>query len=408
MNATKRRKPKGRKQKPVGAPTAGEPLADQRAEIKNQKCKTVLLVVSGMSPAIITETVWALAQGTPSIIPDEVAVITTRRGEADLIRELFTSLPAWGSRDVWQTLRRALLTDPADPRLEFKPRRIFTINDPVTGRSRELDDIRTEAENSAAAELILDEVRRLTANDDTRVIASLAGGRKTMGALLHAAISLLGRPQDRLTHILVNEPLDNPLLRPKFYLPGQPGGDHELPRPDEPPLKVANKEARPQLAYVPFAPLHHVFREHLGRLPGTFAELIRTASGLVEELAQPVHIQFDRQNWTAVMEGVRVELTGRDIPFFDFLCHQDPFPSHKDAESPFAAFLGSWCPKHPAVNLAFGGTDWRKTPPSAEDLRKRLDSLRNRLRQEALGHLIPVLLPVRGALGFRPDRVRLD
>jgi len=30
-----------------------------------------------------------------------------------------------------------------------------------------------------------------------------------MGALLYAALSLLGRPQDRLTHVLVNEPFDN-------------------------------------------------------------------------------------------------------------------------------------------------------------------------------------------------------
>src|SRR5205814_2260370 len=119
--------------------------------------------------------------------------------------------------------------------------------------------------NDAAAEMILDEVRRFTSNDDTRLIASIAGGRKTMGALLHAAMSLLGRRQDRLTHVLVNEPFDHPGLRPKFFFPGQPGTRHELRLPDGRLEVVPTAQARPELAEVPFAALHYLFREHLGR-----------------------------------------------------------------------------------------------------------------------------------------------
>jgi CRISPR-associated protein (TIGR02584 family) len=393
--------------------TVGQSAANQKSEIKNQKYRTVLLAVSGMSPAIITETVWALAQQQePPIIPDEIRVITTRRGESDLTQELFTPLADWGNRDVWQTLRADLLA-PGDGLLEFKPRQIFTINDSATGRSRELDDIRTEQENAAAAELILDEVRRLTANDDTRIIASLAGGRKTMGALLHAAISLLGRRQDRLTHILVNEPFDNPALRPKFYFPGQPGPTHQLPTPNGPPVQASGADARPQLAYVPFVPLHYLFKEYLGRLPGGFAELVRTASGVLDELTAPVHIELDPRQWKAAFDGSPVALSGRDIPFFHFLCErarsgQPPFATHKDAADAFVEFLKSWCESHDSVNLQFAGTDWRKNPPSAEDLRKRVGSLRSRVIEAGLGRLIPVLFPVRGALGFPPDRVRIE
>ncbi len=45
---------------------------------------TTLVAVSGMSPAILTETLWALGQEEPPVVPDEVVVITTSAGEADL------------------------------------------------------------------------------------------------------------------------------------------------------------------------------------------------------------------------------------------------------------------------------------------------------------------------------------
>jgi hypothetical protein len=38
--------------------------------------EVVLLAVTGMSPAILTETIWALAQENPPILPDRIAVLT--------------------------------------------------------------------------------------------------------------------------------------------------------------------------------------------------------------------------------------------------------------------------------------------------------------------------------------------
>jgi CRISPR-associated protein (TIGR02584 family) len=374
-----------------------------------------LIAVVGLSPAILTETIWALAKETPGLIPNEVVVVTTTRGKSDIERDLFTPLPQWGNRTVWQGLRHALLGFNADkdPRLEFKPYRIITANDPATGRARELDDISTLAGNAAAAEVILDEVRRLTANDDIRMIASLAGGRKTMGALLHAAVSLLGRRQDRLTHILVNDPFDQGGLRPKFFFPGQPGGDHKLRLPDGTDRTIRNADAVLQLADVPFAPLNYLFREYIGRLPGGFAELVRTASGLVQELAEPITIELDTEKWVVTFDGVPVHLTGRDIPLFCFLCQRardgrQPYPSHKDASDDFVHFLADWMPSHLAVNLQFGGTDWRNPNqmPDFDHLRKRVASLRSRLVDAGLGRLIPTLFPIRGPLGFPPSKVR--
>jgi CRISPR-associated protein (TIGR02584 family) len=86
-----------------------------------------------------------------------------------------------------------------------------------TGRSIELADIRTPADNHAAADFLLEKLRQFTENDDVRLVCSLAGGRKTMGALLYAGLSLIGRDTDRLTHVLVNEPFDDPRRQPSEF-----------------------------------------------------------------------------------------------------------------------------------------------------------------------------------------------
>lgn len=379
---------------------------------------TTLLAVCGMSPAILTETLWALAHEDTPCLPDEIIVVTTTCGRVELERELFTPRPDWAGRTVWQTLRYSLLGANAehDPRLQFRECRLITLPDPTTGRAREVDDLRTQLENAAAAELLLDEVRRLTANDDTRLIASLAGGRKTMGALLHAAISLLGRRQDRLTHILVSAPFDQTTLRPRFFFPGQPGGDFLLPSPAGGNLPAPAAQATLELADVPFVPLHNLFRDHLGRAPGGFRQLMQTAAGLVDELSRPITVDWQpaasTARWVATFDGTPVVLTGRDIPFYDFLWHrarqgQPPLPSHGEALEHFLPHLRAWAPLHPEVPLDHGGCDWReeRQEPDADDLRKRLESLRNRLRRAGLGTLIPVLFPVRGPLGMPAARL---
>ncbi len=378
---------------------------------------TILLSVTGMSPAVLTETVWALARENPPVVPDRVVVLTTTVGKQALERELLSPDKASGitrgaAPAVWTQLRRAVLGPDAerDPRLLLEPVRLITAPNRSTGCMDHLEDIRTPEENAAAAEFILDEVRRITANDDTRLIASLAGGRKTMSALVTAAMSLLGRRHDRLTHVLVNDPFDHPSLQPRFYFPADPPQSHRLGASTGLERVVSSAEATLQLADVPFVPLRYLFRDQLGRFAGGFLDLVATATDLVGELAQPVAIELDRGTWTARFDGEPVELTSRDIPFFEFLLERaraghPPFTHHLAAEEPFNHFLDGWMLRHPGVNLEHSGSDWRKRKPEPEDYRKRLNSLRDRLRNAGLGRLVAQLLPPRGPVGFVLERV---
>ena len=53
----------------------------------------VLLALLGMSPAVLTETVWALAHENPPILPDRIGVITTRPGRDKIKKILFDDRP---------------------------------------------------------------------------------------------------------------------------------------------------------------------------------------------------------------------------------------------------------------------------------------------------------------------------
>ena len=376
----------------------------------------VLLAVTGMSPAILTETIWALARENPPVIPERVVVITTLPGKARIEEELFKPSPDYGNRSVWQALREAVL-QAAGPALKLSPAqldkllilddiRLIASRDAKLGRSFPVEDIRTPADNETAADFILDEVRKITANADTTLIASLAGGRKTMGALLYAALSLLGRPQDRLTHVLVSEPFEDPGLTPRFYFPVQPetlhqnrtGGVHK------------SDAARILLADVPFVRLRELFPKQLGRYPGTFNGLVQTYAERIQQISGPPEIVFDDADLTVSVQGNRVSLASREYALLTFLAERcrdglPPYGGQKDALTDFHTWLAAWGKRFdPFARQRETVESWGK--PSDDDFRKQLSSMRTKFKQAGLGSFEPFLLPQRGAFGIRVRLVR--
>jgi len=235
--------------------------AEQRGNV-NPHPETILLAVTGMSPAILTETVWALAQENPPVLPDRIVVLTTTVGKDQIERELFTPQPHFNDQCGWDCLREKLQERGHDMkgRLRFDPAsdlHILTRWDESSHRNLFLSDIRTAADNEAVADCILEFVRSIVESPDTRLIASIAGGRKTVGTLLYACMTLVGREDDRLTHVLVNEPFDDARLSPRFYFPEQPSA--ELTTPDNKTVRAP--EAHIDLADVPFVPLRNLFPE---------------------------------------------------------------------------------------------------------------------------------------------------
>ncbi len=156
--------------------------------------RRILLAVAANSPQIVTETVYALTQHTrPSCMPTEIHVITTRQGEPFVRQLVCGTQPGWLAK---------LCADYALPAPACDHAHIHLITD-ADGQA--LDDIRTHRDNTHAADCITRIVQQLTADPHSQLTVSLSGGRRTMTFYVGYALSLLGRAQDRLTHVLVDQ-----------------------------------------------------------------------------------------------------------------------------------------------------------------------------------------------------------
>ena len=139
--------------------------------------RTILVVGMGTSPAVLTETVWALAHQEQPVVPDEIEVITTSSGKSALQHAILEGAPS-----VMDRLKAALRKEKidVDGKLVFGTASIKVIPDT---KGNELVDLRTGEDNLRAADFMLRELRKYSECSDTTIHCSIAGGRKTMSAL---------------------------------------------------------------------------------------------------------------------------------------------------------------------------------------------------------------------------------
>jgi CRISPR-associated protein (TIGR02584 family) len=381
--------------------------------VDDNNSEIVLLAVTGMSPSVLTETVWALAHPIPGddskpIIPNRVVVLTTSRGRDEIIRLLFSPNPILGGKNAWESLRESLGKEgfPVKDKLRFGKTgddiRVFTKPNSETNETFELDDIRTPEDNEAAANFILENLRGFVDDPEKQVIGSIAGGRKTMSALLYACFSLVGRDIDKLTHVLVNEPYDQ--LK-DFFFPAQPTGS--ISHRDGGKFNPA--EANIQLADIPFPNLRYLFSREFGRQTGGFMRLVESCNANVKRrIGESIRLTISRNMREIEVNGQRLQLSAREHCIMLFLASRakDGEPSfgiYKDGIDVFNEFRKGLVETAPKENLA----DWRFSDAirkdfSEEDLRKCLSSIREKVRRCG-GDIanLALVLPERGMLGLQ-------
>ena len=218
--------------------------------------KHVLVALSGMSPAVVTETVWALAfsQKTP-VVPDEVVVLTTKTGGRKLRDMLLfdEEKDEPSAQGPWGELKKQI----AKSGLDVSGKLVLTgdlIKEFKGCDKKSLDDLVTREQNLQAANLMMQVIRDYTDDDDYVVHAQLAGGRKTMSALLFSCMCLLGRPGDHVYHVLVGPGYDNPRLQPPFIFP-QKGVVHKGLGLDKKPIALKSTECKLNLFDLPYVPM---------------------------------------------------------------------------------------------------------------------------------------------------------
>ena len=233
--------------------------------------RNILFLVTGMTPQIITETIWALAcddNAEDNWVPDEVHVLSTQDGLNQIRKRLFED-------GVFEQFKKDY------PILSHTAFHIDKHLHVITDQNKKpLIDLKTPEDNERSADIICQMVKDFTSMEDTSIHVSIAGGRKTMGFYAGYALSLYGRAQDSLSHVLVEEKFERAV-------------DFFYPTPSEYLVSDRNKEvvgdaqeAQVWLAKIPFVRMHEaILPKHQLRKEDSFSEVVQKINESYEDVS---------------------------------------------------------------------------------------------------------------------------
>lgn len=258
--------------------------------------KKVLLCVAGMTPQIITETLYALHKRGERI--DEIRVITTLSGKKELVETLLSKDGKLGKLDEF-------CQDFGIDRnsIKFDETTIILLRRPD---GTNLDDIRTEEENEIAGNEICRVVRELCKDENVVIHASVAGGRKTMGVYLAAAMSLFGRAEDKISHVLVSEPFES--HREFFYKPPKP---KELELKDK--RRVSTEQAEIFLAEIPFVRLRGTRLNLFGDEQTSYKDVVTKTQSDLALVESGTKLKLNLKKKTVAIAGREAKLSPREF-----------------------------------------------------------------------------------------------
>lgn len=177
----------------------------------NNEHKKILISLVGLTPQVLTETLYCLVIN--DFIPDEIHIITTKSGVGVIKGTLLNP-----DNSILDNFCNDMSCELKGKRYELCSTESYVKQEGnlfIHGLL-ETDDIRNHDDNVEMADTIIDVIRVLCNDPETEIHCSIAGGRKTMGFLAGYAMSLFGRPQDTLSHVLI-EPESYERARTFFY-----------------------------------------------------------------------------------------------------------------------------------------------------------------------------------------------
>jgi len=239
--------------------------------------RNILLCVAGMTPQIITETLFALHQNGERM--DETRVITTLEGRNKVLKSLLDE-----KEGKFFEFCRDFGIDAG--KIKFDETTISLLDKPD---GTTLNDIRTPEDNTLAGDKICKIIAELCKDKNARIHASAAGGRKTMSIYLTAAMQLFGRADDTLSHVLVNADFET---NPQFFYPP--------PKPQKITLRdgreISTREAKIHLAEVPFVRLQGTRSALTLREGQSYSDLVRQAQTYLDTEEKNFPLRIDLAN----------------------------------------------------------------------------------------------------------------
>ncbi|WP_044414218.1 CRISPR-associated ring nuclease Csm6 [Thiomicrospira microaerophila] len=263
----------------------------------NHFSRRVLYSVLGLSPQILTETLYALQASVDPWIPTEIHVLTTLKGAQHCRLALFSENGGWFHR---------FCNDYNLQSIHFDESCIHVLKD---NKGNAIDDIRTPEENNAVANLITSHIREITSDPNTAIHVSIAGGRKTMGFYAGYVLSMYGREQDRLSHVLVEPKFEG---HPNFFYP-TPYSQVIRTHDQQELLEV--REAKVDLAYLPIVRMRHAIDQTLVSKAQDFSELVAH----LQQSFEVQDIEINIHNRTLTVDKNEIKLSPVNFAFYLWL-----------------------------------------------------------------------------------------
>jgi CRISPR-associated protein (TIGR02584 family) len=259
--------------------------------------RNILLLVTGMTPQIVTETVYGLAVTSDqqaSWVPDEIHVISTTSGLTQIRATLFKD-------QIFQKL----CDDYQLPPIKFDESCLHSIN---TADGIALNDLKTPQDNELAANTICHYVRQYTqAEYSTELHVSIAGGRKTMGFYAGYALSLYGRPNDRMSHVLVSSDFE---ASREFFYPA-PIQNRDFATSANKNERLDTHLAQVWLANIPFVRLRGSLPKSSLINDAAFSEVVESIN-----LAHRPQVVLNIAKQNIGVGSLSCELPARDFAFY--------------------------------------------------------------------------------------------
>jgi len=275
--------------------------------MKAKPTRNILICLAGITPQIITETLYALMQERRERV-DEIRVITTLGGRDKLLKSLLD--PANGK---FFEFCHDFGIDPTS--IKFDETTITLLRTPD---GRTLSDIRSVEENEFAADQICEIMRELAKDEGARIHASAAGGRKTMSIYLTTAMQLFGRADDRLSHVLISEDFET---HPEFFYKPPQARELEVRDKQGNVRRVSTDDAQIHLADIPFIRLRGLRSDWLNNGGLSYGKLVEQAQRDLD-LSESLHdLRIDLRRRIVSVANRNVRLPRREFMFFTLFAH---------------------------------------------------------------------------------------
>jgi CRISPR-associated protein (TIGR02584 family) len=276
--------------------------------------RNILLCVAGMSPQIITETLYYLTQvEKPAVRIDEIRVITTLDGKYKVMSTLLDK-----NKGEFFNFCRDYGIQPDS--IKFDETCISLLQ---TKDKKVLKDIRTPEENELAGNQICEIIRELCKDENTRIFASAAGGRKTMSIYLTLAMSLFARAEDTLSHVLVSENFEGTDF---FYPPRELKTIQIFNSQNGETKEISTADAKIYLAPIPFIRFRGIGSENQKFTEArSYGEIVEEAQKVLDIREKEYDLRINIKKQSVFVRGETVKLPKRE--FFFYLMFAPSFAS---------------------------------------------------------------------------------